>query len=586
MFSVLRKKYPNCVWNIAYFVGILIFIMTQINNVAGPVIMPDEVGYWASGAFLAGNDWSGIMSMSPYYGFGYGIFLGIIMHFVRDPIIMFKTAVVLNGIFLYVIYCFTYRILTILKVEWDGRVRKLISFVVTFYTFNIYYSLNSEAEILQVVVYLFLCYLVLQCNKTRKKFEIRMIIIPLLAVFMVACHQRNLGVVVALSFWTLLMLLFKKISVLSFFSFVVTMGVVLIIFFELKQIINQNIFLVSSYTTEEADKVSGALGIFTLKGFKSFVECVSGRFFYLGCVSFLLVYRGMGVILRDVVVCLKKRRRGLKNRFLLFQIFISLTLFAEIAIGSLAFLGNEKRIDGFLYGRYNEHILIPILLYGFISYRTFKDNTKIQIVSSIVLLSLGVYVNYIYMGYNTIETSTHSISAMIGMPIFQNVNESNIQMVYSVGVAQFSLLISWFLHVFLVSTKRKLQVTGIIMTVSFWIFFGINALHLYFFNFTDYNRELYSFASQVLETVDKDSQIYYLIDREKEAVEPSSSTWLMYRIQFFLTEKKIEVIDIKEMNEQIYILVYKNSSENNVLSKMGYKYLIEGERMILYSRER
>ena len=113
----------------------------------------------------------------------------------------------------------------------------------------------------------------------------------------------------------------------------------------------------------------------------------------------------------------------------MFEIFIGMTLFAEIAIGSLAFLGNEKRIDGFLYGRYSEHVLIPILLYGFISYRTFKNNTKVQTVCSIILLVLGIYMHYTYICHKTLETSTHSISAMIGMPILRNVNENNIQMI-------------------------------------------------------------------------------------------------------------------------------------------------------------
>ena len=585
MLLQLKKKYPNFVWNIFYSSGIFILIVMQVKNVAGPVIMPDEVGYWSAGAYIAGYDWSGIMYMSPYYGYGYGVFLGIVMSYISDPIILFKTAVVLNGLFMIAIYWITYGILTIIKTEWIGRFGGLISFTVTLYTFNIYYALNSEAEILQVMVYLFMCYLILQSCRTRKKFEIRMFFIPSLAVYLIACHQRNLGITAALIFCILLMLLSKKISLPSFLAFVVTMGAGFVIFLKMKEIVNENIFLVSNYTAEEAGKVNGALGIFTLKGLTSFIECISGRFFYLGCASFLLVYRGITVIIKDIILYIKKRRYK-KNCFLLFEIFIGMTLFAEIAIGSLAFLGNEKRIDGFLYGRYSEHVLIPILLYGFISYRTFKNNTKVQTVCSIILLFLGIYMHYTYICHKTLETSTHSISAMIGMPILRNVNENNIQMIYSEGVAQFSLLISWFLSVFLASAQRRKQVGGIILTVFCWIVFGINALHIYFFDFTDYNRELYSFSGQVLETINKDTQVYYLIDKKKEEAEPTSSTWLMYRIQFFLPEMTINAIDVEEMEQQDYVLVYKNSSENNILSERGYTPLVEGEKMILYYGER
>lgn len=583
MGSVLKKKYPDYIWNILYSGMIFILVITQVHKVAGPVIMPDEVGYWATGAKIAGFDWSGIMRMSPYYGYGYGVFLGFIMHFIQDPIKMFRAAVVLNALFMIVIYYITYKILTIIKAEWAGRYKGLLSFAVTVYAFNIYYSMNSEAEILQVMVYLAICYLVLQCSCDKKIFEIKMVFISFLAIYLVACHQRNLGIVVALSFCVLLMLLTKKITFISFLTFMVSLGIGLISFLKIKGIINETIFLVSNYTVEEASKVSGALGIFTLKGLKSFIECVSGRFFYLGCASFLLVYRGIVVIFHDIRLSLNKKKVLKKNRFLIFEIFAGMSLFAEIAIGALAFLGNEKRIDGFLYGRYNEHVIIPILLYGFFSYRTLKNNTRIQIICSVLLLALSVFMKCVYIEYGTLETSTHSLSAIIGMPICRNINEKNIQVIYSSGIAQFGLLLSWFLFILISSSLIKKQIVGILVTAFCWIIFGLNALNLYFFDFTDYNTDLYLFAGQVLEAVDEDAHIYYLLNKEKEMLEPTSSTWLMYRIQYYLPEKKVNTIDVKELTQQDYILVYKYSDENKILSTLDdYKVLAEGKRMILY----
>ena len=571
--------------NVFYSLIIFLLITAQISQVAGPVIMPDETGYWATGAYLAGYDWSGVMKMSPYYGYGYGLFLGIIMYIFHDPVVMFKAAVILNGIFMIAIFWVTYSILSMLKDEWDGRFRGFLSFVVTLYTFNIYYALNSEAEILQVFIFLLLCKFILQSCRTRKSFEIRMIFISLLAVYMVACHQRNIGIVLSLSICIFLALLFKKISILSFFTYVVLLGISIFFFLKFKEIVNENIFLVSGYTAEEAGKVSGALGIFTLKGLKSFFECFLGRFFYLGCVTFLLVYRGLAVIIRDFLIGFKKKKYK-KDKLIIFEIFIGMTLFGEIAIGSLAFLGNERRIDGFLYGRYNEHIVIPILLLGFISFRKIKENLKVQLLCSTILLILGIYMNHVYLSYNTLETSTHSISAIIGMPIFQNVTENSIQNVYSLGVAQFCLLVSWLIYFFLSSIQWKMTIIGGMLTVLFWTSFGINALHRYFYDFTEYNEDLYSFAKKVQDAVDIDTQLYYLFDKEKEAVEPTSSTWLMYRIQFFLPQNRIDVIDIDEFTQQEYVLVYKSSHENEIVSKMDYEQLAEGERMILYCIEK
>ena len=60
----------------------------------------------------------------------------------------------------------------------------------------------------------------------------------------------------------------------------------------------------------------------------------------------------------------------------------------------------------------------------------------------------------------------------------------------------------------------------------------------------------------------------------------------MYRIQFFLPQNRIDVIDIDEFTQQEYVLVYKSSHENEIVSKMDYEQLAEGERMILYCIEK
>lgn len=69
-----------------------------------------------------------------------------------------------------------------------------------------------------------------------------MFFIPSLAVYLIACHQRNLGITAALIFCILLMLLSKKISLPSFLAFVVTMGAGFVIFLKMKEIVNENIF--------------------------------------------------------------------------------------------------------------------------------------------------------------------------------------------------------------------------------------------------------------------------------------------------------------------------------------------------------
>lgn len=84
--SVIIFILRNSIYNLI----LLVIIISQIKYASGPVIMPDEVGYWAAGATFAGLNWSGVMYMSPYYGYGYGFILSILFNIFDDSVKMFQ----------------------------------------------------------------------------------------------------------------------------------------------------------------------------------------------------------------------------------------------------------------------------------------------------------------------------------------------------------------------------------------------------------------------------------------------------------------------------------------------------------------
>ena len=62
----------------------LFFIyMLQVSELKMISIIGDEFGYWASGSFLAGFDWSDVASYNAYYSYGYGIWLYLILKIVN-----------------------------------------------------------------------------------------------------------------------------------------------------------------------------------------------------------------------------------------------------------------------------------------------------------------------------------------------------------------------------------------------------------------------------------------------------------------------------------------------------------------------
>ena len=63
---------------------IAIFSIYRIRELVLPSILNDEFGYWANAAHIFGYDWSGVVSMSPYYSYGYSLFL-FPFFFIKGP---------------------------------------------------------------------------------------------------------------------------------------------------------------------------------------------------------------------------------------------------------------------------------------------------------------------------------------------------------------------------------------------------------------------------------------------------------------------------------------------------------------------
>lgn len=77
---------------------LLCFCLCQygLQRIFGFSLFPDEFGYWAPAAKMLGWDWSETTSLGSYYSFGYSLILAPILYFVKDSIMAYRTAVVVN----------------------------------------------------------------------------------------------------------------------------------------------------------------------------------------------------------------------------------------------------------------------------------------------------------------------------------------------------------------------------------------------------------------------------------------------------------------------------------------------------------
>ena len=143
----------------------IIFVVVVVNmqKHIGPIVVPDEIGYWSTGNFFAGKNWNGIMKDSSYYGWGYGLILApICFLFSGHPVFSFRMAIILNALFLVLVFYLIYKILVQLFHKLDIHLAMLISFVVTLYSGNIYYSNTTYCETALLLFFVLSIYMLIR----------------------------------------------------------------------------------------------------------------------------------------------------------------------------------------------------------------------------------------------------------------------------------------------------------------------------------------------------------------------------------------------------------------------------------------
>lgn len=94
-FNIKDQKIPQVI-----LVGFLCLWLFLGGIAAGwvcvPVILPDEFGYWAQAANMAGMDWKEIVSHHSWYSFGYGILMLPFVKLLSNPIAAYRVVTGIN----------------------------------------------------------------------------------------------------------------------------------------------------------------------------------------------------------------------------------------------------------------------------------------------------------------------------------------------------------------------------------------------------------------------------------------------------------------------------------------------------------
>ncbi len=354
------KREP-VVWGMIGIFALAIFYLCGICRVYAPAIMSDEFGYWAHAAQWIGFDWKNVSSIHPYYSFGYGLILAPIMKLFRHPVLQYRAGVTVNFVLLGLAGRLLYGFLKGTKLA-DRRLCALCTLIAMAYPSYVIYALHSLTETMLLFWYLVVLTSLQRYLATGK--PMWMLTAAGAGGYLFWLHMRCIGIGVVLC---LVMFMTAgtdrrqtKTAAAGVIVYALMIAAALLYKAVWKEIVYAGAAASLVETNDFAGQAGKIVGLFTLPGIRDAMISAAGKFFYLGSATGGLFYWGIWLIAGEV------RKRQARNKNCLFMVFLLLSTLSAIGISAVAMMWTD-RIDGLIYGRYNEYVVPPIMALGLLS---------------------------------------------------------------------------------------------------------------------------------------------------------------------------------------------------------------------------
>lgn len=503
----------------------------RIRELVLPSILNDEFGYWANAAHIFGYDWSGVVSMSPYYSYGYSLFL-FPLFLLKDPSLSYQCGLLLNVIFYIVSYLISFRCCNMVSKRMPKSLSAILCLIPALYCNNL---LQAHATWTEGILYLFFWILIfVLLNLTQKEKLYYFSLCSILTIALYVIHQRTIGVIIALVISFLIFFFLKRISLKQLLSFFIPLLVCALVALLVKSNFKENVWSVASPIISGATEYSGQIHkiisiITDMETFTYALKGFIGKFFYLLVSSCGLAGYGIIFCFRHIIKGFREKAPlSLPAFFLLLSLFFTLGINTVFTVGTL-------RIDAILYGRYAEFLIGPFLLLGIIFVFTHKSSWKWFLLISAVMFICALSIrSYLHQG------SEYLAPMSVGTSLFFD-TENQIFMV------RYALLIPILLGAVLCLSsffkKGFLKIIVFLPVLVFWILSAKNVVDNSLISFQRGCSELVNIANAIKDT-DEGYPVYFIYNENY-----SSENWHAERIQFMLPDKSFEKITYDQLED-------------------------------------
>lgn len=366
-----------------------IWYIRESNTLA---IRNDEYGYWSHAALFTGHDWSDVLSgHMNWYSYGYSLILTPLFWISHNLSFMYKTAIVLNGIFGILSFCLCIQCAKILFPKADPRILFTVSFMVNMYSSYITQGPIAWSETFLYLMVWLLLYLFLRFEQHPSAGWAL-----LLSICMGGCyitHNRTIGIVTAYVLVVLFLRLTDTINWKTFAALLLPLILILFVNINIKAYLcTAEGFGLKPKNGMGAQK-DHLLSLLTLEGWWNLIRSFSGQMWSLMTSTFGLLFWGLTRCAARTFHALRSKKSERHTIFYMFTLLASLGTFLISAISlidpaSITNLNSNADLSYFIYTRYDECIIGILLLLGFMELVKRKKDLKYALLA---LTGAGMY---------------------------------------------------------------------------------------------------------------------------------------------------------------------------------------------------
>jgi len=522
---VLEKRYRE----LHLFILVFIINLATAFNYKMIRVSTDEFGVLASAAYFSGKDWSSLVSeLAGYYGYGQAILYTPFFLFFKNPIHLYQALIVLNSVIISIIPVLAYKIIKLSFSMVNEKQAIAISILVAIYPGNLLYSKFAWYEpTLYLLPWLLIWLIGKSINHISKKSSVA---IALVLVFGYMIHGRAIGFIISICLCSILYFMYMRKNFLHVKAFTTVLIAGILLDNVIKNVLMDNLWKINSESQVNntlASTVQKTLNFLNFDGLQASVTGSFGQIYYVSSASmglFLIAASAIVVFVFGFVRGKHRKEDPADERICLLTT-ISLLLYIIGLFISVTFLlggisDSESRGDYFIYGRYTENLVSPVLALGLCIILTAKvEFKKIFKYSMIIYIFLSGF-SIFYLQNSIMQRSNIAALPILSiMPYINNSVEGLVNLyVTNINFLLLTIIVLLIsLVVFFLFLKNK-QLHGIIFISIVYLYTYVSvsttALIPNSNNFYSYVKETYNMFDTFDDLYKQYNKVYLLYMQE------------------------------------------------------------------------